>query len=684
MVNNRRFLSPLDKLRRGSLNAGHTKQDDSASSEETSDGRSVEEGGGEGRAQWGNALQFFFTLLGYCVGLGNIWRFPYLCQKNGGGAFVIPFLIMMALEGMPLLLLELALGQKMRTGCLGVWKVINPYLGGIGLGSAVISIVVGCYYNVIIAWCIYYLANSFRGTLPWSSCPTLLEAGLGDSNTTLVPECEMSSETQYFWYRNVLDSTDSIGDFGGIKWWMLVCLVVSWLIVYAITMKGIQSSGKVVYFTAMFPYLVLTIFFVRGLTLKGASAGLAHMFYPKMESLLNPSVWMDAANQVFYSYGLAFGSMISFGSYNPPNKNCVKDVLQLSLCNALTAIYGCAVIFAILGFKAQTIFDKCMNHDVTLILSETDLWEGRSLSEITPVEYEGLMASDVINATNHALKNCSLTRELDQAAQGTGLAFIVMADVFTKLPGAPVWSILFFAMLLSLGLGSQIGILEGFISTLFDMPRFARSPKPLLTGIACLTCFLIGLVFVTGAGEYWLTLFDSYGAMGLTFIALVEIISVMYVYGHDRFMQDIAMMTGGKRPSRYWEYCLRFVAPLLLALVTGLSVVSQFTKSPTYSAWSSAEGKSVQLPYTTGAMVVAVGLATASLVPIVSVALSRIFVGASGSDEGGYEAPIKRVATDASTLPMMTTVASDQKLAPEDEEATSGLRVDIEDSQRNL
>ena len=74
---------------------------------------------------------------------------------------MIPFLIMMALEGMPLLLLELAIGQKMRTGCLGVWNIINPYLGGIGLGSAVISIVVGCYYNVIIAWCLYYLFNSF-------------------------------------------------------------------------------------------------------------------------------------------------------------------------------------------------------------------------------------------------------------------------------------------------------------------------------------------------------------------------------------------------------------------------------------------------------------------------------------------------------------------------------------------
>ena len=80
----------------------------------------------------------------------------------------------------------------------------------------------------------------------------------------------------------------------------------------------------------------------------------------QMEELLKPSVWMDAANQVFYSYGLAFGSMISFGSYNPTDKNCVKDVILLSMCNAATAVYACAVIFSILGFKAQHLFDKCL------------------------------------------------------------------------------------------------------------------------------------------------------------------------------------------------------------------------------------------------------------------------------------------------------------------------------------
>lgn len=78
------------------------------------------------------------------------------------GAFIFPFLIMMILEGMPLLLLELGIGQRLRQGSLGVWNVIHPYLGGIGLGSSVIAVIVACYYNMIIAWCFFYLGNSIR------------------------------------------------------------------------------------------------------------------------------------------------------------------------------------------------------------------------------------------------------------------------------------------------------------------------------------------------------------------------------------------------------------------------------------------------------------------------------------------------------------------------------------------
>ena len=131
----------------------------------------------------------------------------------------------------------------------------------------------------------------FQGTLPWSECPNLADvigANVSHSETYLLStiaqlkECEKSSETQFFWYRQTLDISSSIDEPESIKWWMFLCLLGSWILIYLIIMKGIESSGKVVYFTALFPYVVLTIFFIRGVTLKGASAGLAHMFYPKV------------------------------------------------------------------------------------------------------------------------------------------------------------------------------------------------------------------------------------------------------------------------------------------------------------------------------------------------------------------------------------------------------------------
>merc|ERR1711936_274175 len=120
----------------------------------------------EERVTWDSPVQFFFTVLGFCVGLGNIWMFPYLCQQNGGGAFIIPFVVMLIVVGMPLLLLELALGQKLRVGAARAWYKVHPALGGIGYGSTVVAGLVGCYYNVIIAWCIFYLWSSMNITLP--------------------------------------------------------------------------------------------------------------------------------------------------------------------------------------------------------------------------------------------------------------------------------------------------------------------------------------------------------------------------------------------------------------------------------------------------------------------------------------------------------------------------------------
>lgn len=96
------------------------------------------------------------------------------------------------------------------------------------------------------------------------------------------------------------------------------------------------------------------------MTLKGAGTGLMHMYTPDMQKLFEPKVWLEAATQVFYSFGLAFGSLIAFGSYNQPKNNCVRDVVLVSVCNALTAIYASVVIFAILGYKASVSVERCV------------------------------------------------------------------------------------------------------------------------------------------------------------------------------------------------------------------------------------------------------------------------------------------------------------------------------------
>lgn len=139
------------------------------------------------------------------------------------------------------------------------------------------------------------------------------------------------------------------------------------------------------------------------------------------------------------------------------------------------------------------------------------------------------------NITVWDLKECSMEKMLSEVGEGTGLAFIIFTQAIVELPGSPFWAVLFFTMLLSLGLGSQIGILEGMLCTIFDIDIFKRVRKPYLTGVVCLFCFFVGLIFTTGAGEYWLKMFDSFaGTLGLVVVAFMEMIAVIYIYGHEK------------------------------------------------------------------------------------------------------------------------------------------------------
>ncbi|KAL4646924.1 sodium-dependent neutral amino acid transporter B(0)AT3-like [Arapaima gigas] len=536
------------------------------------------------RPKWDNKVQYLLTCIGFAVGLGNVWRFPYLCQVYGGGAFLIPYLIALVFEGLPLLYLELAIGQRLRMGSIGVWNSTSPYLGGVGIASMVVSFLVGVFYNTILAWVLWYFFHSFQNPLPWRSCP-ILNNITGESG--YVRECELSSPVNYFWYRETLNITPTIETSGPPQWWLVICLATAWCIVYLCFIRGIETIGKAAYITATFPYLVLTIFLVRALTLPGAMAGLRYLFTPEWEILKNPKVWLDAATQIFFSLSLAFGGLIAFSSYNPQKNNCEQDALIVGCINSATSIYASIPIFAILGFKANSTYEDCLNNNIASLTNAFNIGD----QNITLDNYENwlahLNATDPTKVANLHLKVCDLHTFLDQSASGTGLAFIVFTEAVIKMPGSQVWAVLFFIMLFTLGLSSMFGNLEGVLTPLLDLKLVPKCiPKEIFTGFMCVAYFIFGLIFTLGSGNYWLEIFNSYvGSVPLLVIAFFEITAVVYIYGIDRFNDDIVWMTG-RRPNIFWQANWRVISPLMLLIVFLAYVAVQAMQALTYSTWN--------------------------------------------------------------------------------------------------
>ncbi|XP_058475928.1 sodium-dependent neutral amino acid transporter B(0)AT1-like [Solea solea] len=532
------------------------------------------------RLKWDNKAQYILTCVGFCIGLGNVWRFPYLCQSHGGGAFLIPYLILLVLEGMPLLLLEFAIGQRLRKGSVGVWRSINPYLTGIGIASMLVSFLVALYYNTLIAWIMWYLFNSFQSPLPWTQCP------LNENGTGFVPECQESSTVDYFFYRVTLNSSQSIADSGEIQWPIVVCLLAAWTVVAICCIRGISTTGKAVYVTAILPYIVLGIFLVRGLSLKGALSGLKFLFTPDVDELINPTTWLDAGAQVFYSFGLAWGGLISFSSYNPVHNNCEQDAVILSVVTGLTSVYAATVTYSIIGFRATEKYDNCISGNIVTLLNAFDLSE----DNITTANYE-----DTLNHLNSVypnvvqgldIKACDMQKLLSEGVEGTGLAFIVFTEAITKMPGSPIWSVLFFVMLFCLGLSTLFGNIEGVVVPLKDLNVFPKKwPHEVVTGITCAVAFVICLLFAQQSGLYWVTVFDTFaGSVPLLTVGLFEMVAIVYVYGIDRFNEDIVFMIGHK-PNIFWQVTWRVVSPLIVLVILIFYLVTTAQKELRYLVW---------------------------------------------------------------------------------------------------
>ncbi|XP_015206572.2 sodium- and chloride-dependent neutral and basic amino acid transporter B(0+) [Lepisosteus oculatus] len=515
------------------------------------------------RGNWSSKTDYLLSMVGYAVGLGNVWRFPYLAYKNGGGAFLIPYTIMLALAGLPLFFLECSFGQFTSQGPVSVWKAV-PILQGVGITMVIVSTFVAIYYNCIIAYSIYYLFASFQSPLPWSDC-----YDWSDKNCSKFPNdlCNVTSEvgrfivvnttwlsnknetcpkqnvipvpvqnpSEQYWDKVALRRSSGLDETGEVVWHLALCLLLSWIIVGAALYKGIKSSGKVVYFTATFPYVVLLILLVRGATLEGAGEGIEYYIgtQSNFSKLAEAEVWKDAATQIFYSLSTAWGGLMALSSYNKFHNNCYSDSIIVCVTNCGTSVFAGFAVFSVLGHIAHV--------------------SKKPVSEV--------------------------------AQSGFGLAFIAYPEALSKLPVSPLWSVLFFVMLLTLGLDSQFAIMETITTTLQDEFKFLKSKRIYVTFIACILLFLLGLPCVTRAGIYWVNLIDHFCAGWIILIAAVlELIGIGYIYGGNRFIKDIEMMIGEKNWYfwLWWRACWYIISPLVLIAILIWSLIT-FT-SPSYGS----------------------------------------------------------------------------------------------------
>ncbi|XP_066569498.1 sodium-dependent noradrenaline transporter [Amia ocellicauda] len=487
----------------------------------------------DGRETWGKKIDFLLSVIGFAVDLANVWRFPYLCYKNGGGAFLIPYVLFLVIAGMPLFYMELALGQYNREGAATVWKIC-PVFKGVGYTVIIIALYVGFYYNVIIAWSLYYLYSSFTHELPWMKCghpwnnenctnPNIFNAS-SLSNGTKYSKIKLTPAAQ-FYERGVLNLHESQGihDLGLPHWKLTLCLVVVVFILYFSLWKGVKTSGKVVYITATMPYIMLFVLLIRGITLPGAMDGIRAYLHIDFKYLKDATVWIDAATQIFYSLGAGFGVLIAFASYNKFDNNCYRDALLTSTINCITSFFSGFAIFSVLGYMAQ-------KHKVKIE---------------------------------------------DVATDGAGLVFIIYPEAISTLPGSTYWAIIFFIMLLTLGIDSSMGGMEAVITGLTDDFKILKKNRKLFTFITAFGTFLVALLCITNGGVYVLTLLDQYAAgTSILFGVLIEAIGVSWFYGVDRFSEDIERMMGFK-PGLYWRLCWKFVSPAFLLFVVIASIVTR-------------------------------------------------------------------------------------------------------------
>uniref|UniRef100_H3CF08 Uncharacterized protein n=1 Tax=Tetraodon nigroviridis TaxID=99883 RepID=H3CF08_TETNG len=477
------------------------------------------------------------------------------------GVFLLPYCFFAVLCGLPLFLLESVIGQYTQEGAVTCWKKLCPLSEGTGYFILVIQLY-SRLYTIVLAWALLYIIYCFRDPLPWATCSSPwntdrcvdlssvnLTAGQSGNVTLNVTSGNLTtSSVTEFWERQVLSMSGGIEELGKVQWELLLCLLACWMSCYFCIWKGVRSTGKVVYFTAIFPYVMLVILLIRGLTLPGALQGVVYYLYPDVSRLADLQVWMDACSQVLFSYGVSSGTLITFGSYNKLNNNCCRDSLWLCLLNSCTSFVAGFTVFSVLGFMAQQ---------------------------------QGVPISNVVDS-GPGLAFFKISKEINQRVESLSYVSVFVLQLDPLLMCATC----------------QFSGLETITAAVIDLfPRKMRRPwrREIFLVIFCSVFFLVQILLVTEGGVYLFQLIDHYAANGscIMFGSVIHCVVVGWAFGADKICDAVEDITG-HRPWAFYKLCWRYFTPLICtvcficSLINYQSLIS--SKGYVYPDWAYSLG----------------------------------------------------------------------------------------------
>lgn len=281
------------------------------------------------RPQWNSSFTFLLAMIGSAIGLGNIWRFPYVLYTNGGGSFIIPYVIAIAVVGFSFLLLEYSIGYKFKESIYNIYRKIRPQLEVISWLVVLLLFFIVSYYVCIIGWdVIYFVLSFFKG---WGSDPVS------------------------FFSNDLLQSTDSIYGLFHIVPIVFIATLFVWIFIWFISSRDLNEGiGKFSKIVLPLLFILVCIIVFYSLTLPGASIGVTAMFTPDWSSLADPNIWIAACGQIIFSLSLGMAITITYSSYLKKGANLSKNAVIVLFSNSGFEVFNAIGIFSILGFMTAT------------------------------------------------------------------------------------------------------------------------------------------------------------------------------------------------------------------------------------------------------------------------------------------------------------------------------------------